>query len=173
MSVDWPETKRRYDQTADIYDARYSEIQRRKYPVLLELLAPNSGDLILDWGCGTGLAIEPLRRLGARVVGMDFSTGMLAHASRRSGAVLLLGDCTRLPLKTGVFDGVLGATVIQNLSRPTQALGEIFRILKPGGRAAISFPKKAAVAIGMRSGLRHTATRECEEDTALRLEKPG
>ncbi len=167
------ETRRRYSQTASRYDARYSELQRSKYPVLLDMLGLASGQKILDWGCGTCLAADPINAGGAAYVGLDFSLAMLsARPSKMKGSVVL-GDCTRLPFRDASFDGVLAATVIQNIPRRRAAMAELSRVLKGGGRVALSFPTKAQVTIrGLRAlGLSQIRTAPCGEDTALCLEK--
>jgi demethylmenaquinone methyltransferase/2-methoxy-6-polyprenyl-1,4-benzoquinol methylase len=134
-------------------------------------LAP--GQTILDWGCGTCLALDPITKAGATYIGLDFSFGMLSARKGRPEGHVVLGDCTKLPFRSGSFDGVLGATVIQNIRRRRMALLEISRVLKEGGRAALSFPKKTKVSIrGFATlGLTRTRTVPCAEDLALCLEK--
>lgn len=167
------ETRRRYDQTASHYDARYSELQRSKYPVLFDLLALAPGQRILDWGCGTCLALDPITKSGATYTGVDFSLGMLCVRRREPKCHVVLGDCAKLPFRSDSFDGVLGATVIQNIRRRRVALSEVSRVLRKGGRAAISFPRKTRVNIrGLaKLGLTRTGRVPCGEDFGLCLEK--
>lgn len=167
------ETRRRYDQTASRYDARYSELQRSKYPVLLDIMDLAPGQRILDWGCGTCLALGPINEAGATYIGLDFSSGMLSAREKGPKGHVVLGDCTRLPFRAGSFDGVLGATVIQNIRRRPMAIAELSRVLKEGGRVALSFPRKMKVGIRGLAGLGLTPTGRvsCGEDLALGLEK--
>ncbi len=174
MDIHPAETQRRYNETVGLYDARYSEIQRKKYPILLEMLSPNRGEKILDWGCGTGLAFEPLKLTNVAYVGLDFSLGMLSVSRQRHGGAVVLADCARLPFRSETFDGMLGATVIQNIVRKDQALREIFRVLKHGGRAVLSFPQKTTIlpSIPKDVGLVLSGKRPCHEDRAIALRRP-
>lgn len=168
-----PDARKRYNETAGRYDSRYSEIQRTKYPLLLEGLSLLSGRKVLDWGCGTGLAFPDLKRIGVDYFGVDFSIGMLSIFREKQRAPVVLGECARLPFRSGVFDGVLGATVIQNMPDKTKALMEISRVLRKGGRAVISYPERTEAKIRSmkRANLKMLSRRKCGEDIALYVEK--
>jgi ubiquinone/menaquinone biosynthesis C-methylase UbiE len=100
---------------------------------------------LLDLGCGAGPVITPLRELGYSCVGLDYSAEMLGFARQRmerAGVAsdrLLRGDSTRLPFPDAAFDGVICLGVISYIDDYTPVLEEIFRILRPGGTAIISF----------------------------------
>jgi ubiquinone/menaquinone biosynthesis C-methylase UbiE len=163
----------RYEITAERYDERYSEIQQVKYPMLLSKLLLKSGDRILDWGCGTGLAARALKSAGADCFGVDHALGMLRLAAPRTGPRLALADCARLPFKDRSFNAVLGATVLQNLECPSEALLEISRVLKADGRAALSYPARAAVDLSgiRRAGLDLVGRFSCGEDSGIWVKK--
>lgn len=164
----------RYNATTPHYERRYSETQRNKHPILLDMLRPRPGERILDWGCGTGTAIPFLDLHSPRYIGLDFSTGMLSLLKDRfPGRDLVLADCERMPFQPAVFDALLGATVIQNAPSKHRALSEIARVLKPGGRAVISYPKKTETKIpGVEEmKLAVIENRTCDEDTAVLLRK--
>jgi demethylmenaquinone methyltransferase/2-methoxy-6-polyprenyl-1,4-benzoquinol methylase len=93
------------------------------------------GDRVLDACCGTGdLAIEA-ERAGARVTGLDFSERMLERARRKSEAVeWLRGDVLELPFADGSFDAVTVGFGIRNVPELERGLGELARVLRPGGR---------------------------------------
>jgi demethylmenaquinone methyltransferase/2-methoxy-6-polyprenyl-1,4-benzoquinol methylase len=175
VDLDDCETRRRYDETPEAYDRRYAAIQRAKYPSLLDMLSPEPGQRVLDWGCGTGLARLALDDAGCFAVGVDFSLGMLRRAADRGQGRLVLASCSRLPFRGESFARLLGATVIQNVQDKDRALAEISRTLRKGGIAVISYPRNALVkvpaveAYGMRKGER----RAVGEDTALSLIKLG
>jgi demethylmenaquinone methyltransferase/2-methoxy-6-polyprenyl-1,4-benzoquinol methylase len=167
------ETKRRYDETPEAYDRRYTEVQLAKYPILLDMLSPSPGQRVLDWGCGTGLARDALDDAGLIVVGMDFSLGMLKRAAERRQRRLILASCSRLPFRDESFAKLFGATVIQNLQDKRQALAEISRILRKGGIAVLSYPRNALVKMPPfeRYRMRRAERRTVGEDIALSIVK--
>ena len=102
---------------------------------------------ILDLGCGKGRFATHLTRLGAKVVGLDASFGMLAKAK---GIARVRGSALRLPFPSGSFEGVMAVEVFEHLPRwgEAAALDEIARVLRPGGRVAIV--DKNAIALDAR-----------------------
>jgi len=107
------------------------------------IVTPES--LVLDLGCGTGPVISELRRHGVKVVGLDYSDDMLAHARARLRALgldeagLMRGDCRETPYPRASFDVVVCLGVISYIENYAEVLEEIHRLLKPGGTALISF----------------------------------
>jgi ubiquinone/menaquinone biosynthesis C-methylase UbiE len=103
-------------------------------------LAP--GASILEVAPGPGyLAIE-LARLGYRVTGLDISqtfVRMAAEEARRAGVgvTFLHGDAAHMPLEADSFDGIVCRAAFKNFSEPVQALNEMHRVLRPGGKALI------------------------------------
>lgn len=93
------------------------------------------GDRVLDACCGTGdLAIDA-ERAGARVTGLDFSERMLERARRKSAAVeWVRGDLLELPFADGSFDSATVGFGIRNVPELERGLGELARVLRPGGR---------------------------------------
>ena len=107
-------------------------------------LAP--GDVALDVCCGTGdLAFELARRVGPHgsVIGSDFSERMLdvarlKAAERGAGTVRFeWGDALELSYDTGSFDAVTVGFGVRNLADLDRGVGELTRVLKPGGRLVI------------------------------------
>jgi len=112
----------------------------------VEFLALQGPVRVLDLATGTAdLLIEVLQRdARRRGVGIDLSPGMLARGLpklRRAGllarASLSAGDAERLPLRSASFDAALIAFGIRNLSNPAAGLGELLRVLRPGGRLVV------------------------------------
>ena len=100
---------------------------------------PRPGDRALDLACGTGDISFEIAERGARVIGLDITARMIeiARAKRRIGrarAVFLVGDMMSLPFPDGRFDVATVGYGIRNVPTIDIALGEIYRVLAPGGR---------------------------------------
>ncbi len=99
------------------------------------------GDQVLDLACGTGvLARNALPRVGnsGRVVGVDPGPGMLAIAAQiEPGVEWLAGTAEALPVDDAAFDAVISQFGMMFFDRVASA-GEMFRVLKPGGRLAVA-----------------------------------
>jgi demethylmenaquinone methyltransferase / 2-methoxy-6-polyprenyl-1,4-benzoquinol methylase len=133
----------RYDLLNRLLSAGIDVRWRRAAADWLEL-AP--GSLVLDLCTGTAdLLVEVLRRDPShRGVGVDLSSGMLVRGARKLAArglagraALASGDAERLPLREARFDGALVAFGIRNVGDRLQALREIRRVLRPGGRLVV------------------------------------
>lgn len=96
----------------------------------------------LDVGCGTGVLLEriALERPEEGSVGVDLSPGMLARARDRLGAraALVAGSALRLPFRGATFDLVVSASALHHMPDPPLAVAEMRRVLRPGGRVAIT-----------------------------------
>lgn len=93
---------------------------------------------VLDLGCGTGRATQPLLDRGFDVVGVDPSPAMIAEATSIYPSIeFITGDGTGLPFKDNSFDYLLftyyGLDYIHPEENRVRALNEIYRVLKPGG----------------------------------------
>ncbi|MCB9906931.1 MAG: metalloregulator ArsR/SmtB family transcription factor [Planctomycetes bacterium] len=103
------------------------------------------GDLTLaDLGCGTGYMARALGGFAKRLICIDPSPGMLQEAKKRLSHLpettqveYRLGDFDQLPLADGELDGAVAGMVLHHLERPDAAVREMFRVLRPGGRAAV------------------------------------
>jgi len=122
---------------------------------LVAALAFSGNEHVLDAGCGRGLALIACAKklTSGRAVGVDLwaakdlsnnnADATLANAAAEGVAdrvEVKTGDITKLPFADGAFDAVISMTVIHNIpSRDLrdQALRELVRVLKPGGRMAI------------------------------------
>jgi demethylmenaquinone methyltransferase/2-methoxy-6-polyprenyl-1,4-benzoquinol methylase len=121
-------------------------LDRRWRNQAVDALALQDGARILDLCTGTAdLAIAAVGRLrSARVLGVDFSSEMLrlGLVKVRTGGLdraisLVRGDASRIPVADASCDGVTIGFGIRNVAEPDQALKEIARVLRPGGRLAI------------------------------------
>lgn len=93
---------------------------------------------VLDVACGTGDMVCNLVQRGCTVTGVDLSEEMLAIARRKTAlATFQLADAEYLPFPDGSFDAVTCAFGVRNFVHLEQGLGEMLRVLKPGGRMVI------------------------------------
>jgi SAM-dependent methyltransferase len=96
---------------------------------------------LLDVGCATGEMAGRLLDLGYDVRGVDIAEPMVRRARERWGEDRFeVGDGERLPFGDARFDAVVCLGVIEYQDADDRMLGEIRRVLKPGGRAVISTP---------------------------------
>ena len=121
-------------------------VDRRWRRLVADTLRPSlgAGAMVLDVACGTGdLALVIAEACGARVVGVDFCRPMLDIAARKSADApqrtipFVEGDALRLPFADEKFDAATIAFGLRNLSDVAGGLGELRRILKPGGRLVV------------------------------------
>lgn len=93
---------------------------------------------VLDVACGTGDLTLDLLRCGHHVTGVDLSEQMLALAKGKApSATYLVADAEALPFADASFDAVTCAFGIRNFVHLEKGLGEMLRVLKPGGRLVI------------------------------------
>ena len=101
-------------------------------------IAVKPGDRVLDACCGTGDLAIMAARAGATVVGLDFSTEMLARARRKAPELEWLeGDLLELPFEDESFDAATVGFGVRNVADLGCALAELHRVLRPGGLVAI------------------------------------
>jgi ubiquinone/menaquinone biosynthesis C-methylase UbiE len=115
----------------------------RRASIFVERGALSPGRLAMELGCGTGIFLEKVAPSGARIVGLDLSTDLLAKARGRLTGVqnvaLHRGDAEHLPYAPSSFDAVYGSSVLHHLDLD-RALAETFRVLRPGGRCVFTEP---------------------------------
>ncbi len=114
----------------------------RQRRATLEALDPQPGERVLDVGCGPGyLAAEIAGEVGPEglVEGVDPSPAMLAIAARRALANMELsaGDALSLPAGDSSFDAAVATQVYEYVEDIAAALGEVRRVLRPGGRLVV------------------------------------
>lgn len=106
---------------------------------LLDAAAVDRDVRVLDVGTGPGYVAAACAVRGADVVGIDVAAEMVAFARKlRPEIEFRQGDVERLSFADGSFDAVLGNFLILHVGRPEQAAAELTRVLKPGGRLALS-----------------------------------
>lgn len=106
---------------------------------LLDLLAPQAGERILDLGCGTGDITQTIAESGAKVVGADASAEMIAAARSRFPALdFRVEDAAALPFEAE-FDAIFSHAVLHWVKRADDAIRGMRRALRPGGRLVAEF----------------------------------
>jgi len=125
---------RRYDLMNTLMTAGQDQRWRR---IVSELATRGPSAWILDVGTGTGRLGEAIRHTNgpSRVVGIDFTEGMLRQASREIHPTR--ADALRLPFADEQFDAVVSAFVVRNLADATSGIAEQVRVLRPGGRLIV------------------------------------
>jgi ubiquinone/menaquinone biosynthesis C-methylase UbiE len=129
-----------YDQIAGLYAARQGT-RGPSFPDLRTAFAarlPQAAD-VADLGCGPADDGALLERAGHRVAGLDRSAGMLAYAARVLPGRVVQADLRRLPLAGQSTDGIWCCASLLHvpLDQTCAALGEMRRILRPGGWLAL------------------------------------
>ena len=149
----------RYNLTAEMYDARYSEEQEAKYKAALDGLRLEAG-AVLDVGCGSGLFFSHIVGKANLVVGVDVSKSLLLLAKERgkvySGVHLVLADADHLPFKQDVFTHVFAFTVLQNMPNPVKTL-EAFKFVSKCDACIVVTGLKAAVSLEVFGGFLEAA----------------
>lgn len=108
-------------------------------PLLLGDRCGLRGRRVLEVGCGRGVGLEILSSLGAATVsGFDLDPAMIALARTRvsvsgSGAHVYVGDATAISAPDASFDAVVEYAILHHIPPWREALGEIARVLRPGG----------------------------------------
>lgn len=121
---------------------------------ILESLAVQPGERVLDVGCGDGSLTAQLQESGARVVGIDASEALVAHARSRNLEVLL-GDVLTMQFAEE-FDAVFSNAVLHWVLDAPGAARAMWRALRPGGRMAVEFGgfgNIAAIRVALRVAL--------------------
>ena len=136
----------RYDLMNDIMSMGQVRLWRRR---VQHILQAGPGDRILDLAAGTGTSSVTFGAAGADVVACDFSLGMLQAGQvkqakadplgtkSRGRVAFAAGDALRLPFKDGAFDAVTISFGLRNVQGTRDALAEMRRVTRPGGRLVV------------------------------------
>jgi SAM-dependent methyltransferase len=124
---------------------------------VLQLLAPQGGELILDVGCGDGALTQKIAAAGARVIGLDSSPEMV-EAARARGLDAFVADAEAMDLgRFGEFDAVFSNAALHWMLDPDAVATGIFNALKHGGRFVGEMGGEGNLAT-LRQGLRDVLT---------------
>jgi SAM-dependent methyltransferase len=118
-------------------------------------LGVRAGDRLLDLGCGFGRHAFQAARLGAGVVAFDAGSDEVRDVRNTFGAMadageldastahtgVVRGDALQLPFADGSFDRVIASEVLEHIPADQSAMGELARVLRPGGSMAVTVPR--------------------------------
>ncbi|WP_214327299.1 demethylmenaquinone methyltransferase [Nonomuraea sediminis] len=135
-------TARRYDLVNDVISLGQVRLWRKATAAAVDA---GPGEVVLDLGAGTGTSTDSFTEFGARAIASDFSLGMLRTGVVRHGGNSLTGpgipfvagDALRLPFADDAFDAVTISVALRNVHDIGQALREMLRVTRPGGRLVI------------------------------------
>jgi malonyl-CoA O-methyltransferase len=132
------DTQSGYDRWSEVYDHDQNPLVLLEEPLVQRWLADVAGLTVADVGCGTGRHARWLAESGARVVALDFSSGMLEAARRKLAdlgvEVRVHALPAPLPDADGRFDVVLFALVADHIADLDGTFRELARVTRPGGR---------------------------------------
>ena len=132
----WDKISPLYDLFERVYNGKVYSGTGAK---VTEFIEPT--DTVLECACGTGAISICIAKKCRRLIATDFSAGMLRQAAKKcrgfENVVFRKADITALKCKDGRFDKVVAGNVIHLLPNPEQALHELERVVKPGGKIII------------------------------------
>jgi len=139
-----PASERAFDGVAPLYDSWFETplgrvVDEVEKDLLWRLAEPRSAEDALDVGTGTGHFALDLATRGLQVVGVDLSRPMLSVArGKNPTSHFARGDAAALPLAAEAFDLVLSVTALEFVAQRQQALAEMWRAVRPGGRLVVA-----------------------------------
>lgn len=115
--------------------------QERRLRMILEAAGERAAGVWLENGCGVGMYVEHLSPHARRVIGMEYDLERASEAHARSTHILgAAGE--HLPFPANSFDMILSHEVLEHVQDDAQAVQEMLRVLKPGGRLTLFVPNR-------------------------------
>lgn len=129
---------------ANLYDHAHQFVSAYGEDVIT-LLDPKNNEKILDLGCGTGDLTHKISSMGSKVLGVDYSDHMIDQAKMKYPQIQFqVKDILNLNYDK-LFDAIFSNAVLHWIKQPSQALGEIYKSLRIGGRFIAEFGGKGNV----------------------------
>lgn len=114
--------------------------QQRRLHLITRWARVTDADVLVD-GAGVGQYSRHLAALGGRVTSIDIDYPSMVTA-RQAVTACVVGACETLPFATASFDTVLSHEVLEHVQDDGQALAEMARVLRPGGRLILFTPNR-------------------------------
>lgn len=115
--------------------------QKRRLEMILAAAGECLAGRVLENGCGVGMYLERLVPYSEMVVGLEYDFGRASEARQRSGHLLAAAG-EQLPFPPASFDLILSHEVLEHVQDDRQAVEEMVRALRPGGRMLIFAPNR-------------------------------
>ncbi|MYE02443.1 MAG: methyltransferase domain-containing protein [Alphaproteobacteria bacterium] len=137
--------EREFTRQAGTFEAYVEKAAGDTVAMFCEALGEAGGGRVLDVACGPGAVVAALAGRAREAVGLDAVPAMLERARRRCEAAALSnarfeqGRAEALPFDAASFDAVVTRIALHHCVDPVPVLAEMFRVLRPGGRAAIAY----------------------------------
>lgn len=132
-----------WDKVAGLYDLFEIVYNRKVYHGIGERVSEEieQKDTVLECACGTGAISKCIAPKCKKLIATDFSAGMLKQASKKcriySNVKIEQADITRLRFRDNCFDKVVAGNVVHLLDKPYEAIKELERVCKIGGKIII------------------------------------
>ena len=147
-------TRQGYDRWSEVYDTDGNPLVALEEPEVIRMTGEVRGLAIADVGTGTGRHALRFASAGARVVGLDFSLGMMERARAKPNAErvgFICADCLHLPLPDASFDRVISGLVAEHVPALEPYLTELGRICRRGGFVIVTTLHPAMNLEGVRA----------------------
>ncbi|KPL16089.1 MAG: hypothetical protein AMS26_05890 [Bacteroides sp. SM23_62] len=137
------EVRKYFDEIASQWDSMSKEFYSEKVrESILSMIIPEPGHMIADLGAGTGFVTEGLKDGPASIIAIDKSGEMLKHMKAKfrdsTNIDYRTGDANHLPVKDNIIDYALANMYLHHVDNPPNAIREIYRILKSGGKVILT-----------------------------------
>jgi SAM-dependent methyltransferase len=138
-----------WERASEHYGDAFGALTMQAAGALLGAAHVSAGTRLLDVATGPGFIAGAAASLGAIVIGLDFAEAMIAEGRRRHPAIeFRQGDAQDLPFDDAAFDAVVMNFGLLHLARPDAAIAEARRVLRPGGRYALTVWAVPEEAVG-------------------------
>ncbi|MCS6908895.1 MAG: class I SAM-dependent methyltransferase [Anaerolineales bacterium] len=115
--------------------------QERRWQMILKAAGGRVGGKVLENGCGIGLYLEKFVPYAQRAIGLEIDWER-AYAARRRGLEVLCAAAEHLPFSDQAFDLILSHEVLEHVRNDRQAMEEMTRVLREGGRLVLFVPNR-------------------------------